>query len=106
MFADAVQRVRFSKGMNIKQLATELGYDASYITRLENGSRDPSLAFLLRLLEIADERDRLEILCEIGFSELDPVAIDVHLAMRGESWSQQRKKAFRQTVHSLIRTAN
>lgn len=106
MFADAVLRVRSSKAMTKKHFGLLLGCDPSYITRLENGDRDPSLAFLLRLLEIADERDRLEILREIGFDELDPVAIDVHLAMRSNAWSQQRKNAFRQTVHTLIRTTS
>lgn len=106
MLDRAIFRVRSSMNLNKRAFARVLGYDGSYITRLENGSRDPSLAFLLRLLEVADERDRLEILREIGFQELDPVAIDVHLAMQGDTWSQQRKNAFRQTVHTLIRTAS
>jgi transcriptional regulator with XRE-family HTH domain len=92
--------------MMVKTFGELLGYHPSYITKLENGTRDPSLTFILRLIEVSSPEERMEILQDVGLDDLDSTAVEVHLAMRSGEWSQERKSAFRQTVRTMIRTVS
>ena len=106
MIPDVISRMRTSRNLQVNEFAEILGYESSYVGRLERGKRDPSLALILRLVSIADDLERRELAQELGFDDLDPLAMEVDQAMRGDSWSQQRKTAFRRTVHTLVRTSN
>jgi transcriptional regulator with XRE-family HTH domain len=106
MFSDVIHAMRTRRGQMVKDFAQVIGVDPTYITRLEHGSRDPSLAILLRLIAIGNEGERRDLLREIGLEDIDPIAAEVHNVMRSDEWSQSRKNAFRQTVKTLIQTAS
>src|SRR5262249_28500545 len=51
-FAQMAQEARKRAGMSLKQLSVAIGHDASFLSRLENGSRTPELPFVIRLATI------------------------------------------------------
>src|SRR3954464_12589575 len=44
-FADALARLRMSRGLNKKTLARMMGFDPSYVSHVENGRHRPTLEF-------------------------------------------------------------
>ena len=49
-------RLRIEKGLSQKELADLLGTKQSAISRLENGSYNPTILFLSRLAEVLDKK--------------------------------------------------
>ncbi|PKM49088.1 MAG: transcriptional regulator [Firmicutes bacterium HGW-Firmicutes-7] len=49
-------RLRIEKGLSQKDLADLLGTKQSAISRLENGSYNPSILFLSKLAEVLDKK--------------------------------------------------
>ncbi len=49
-------RLRIEKGLSQKDLADLLGTKQSAISRLENGTSNPSILFLSRLAEVLDKK--------------------------------------------------
>ncbi|MFC7279551.1 multiprotein-bridging factor 1 family protein [Paractinoplanes rhizophilus] len=47
-FADALARLRTSRGLNKKDLARMMGFDPSYVSHVENGRHRPTLEFASR----------------------------------------------------------
>ena len=47
-FADALARLRTSRGLNKKDLARMMGFDPSYVSHVENGRHRPTLEFAVR----------------------------------------------------------
>ena len=47
MFSDRLTQLRKEKGLSQKQLAEDLGVTQATIARYENGTRQPSLDFLV-----------------------------------------------------------
>src|SRR5689334_17451015 len=47
-FADALARLRTSRGLNKKTLARMMGFDPSYVSHVENGRHRPTLEFAAR----------------------------------------------------------
>lgn len=49
---DMIEKLRDTTGLSQRALAGKLNVDPSYLSRLESGARDPSIAFLRRLAEV------------------------------------------------------
>ena len=54
LLGENVRRYRKLKGMTQEQLAAEAGMERSYVSDLERGTRNPSVAALGRLAEALD----------------------------------------------------
>lgn len=49
-FGQKLKRLRQAKGLTLKELATQLGYDShSYISELESGRKSPSVEIVVAL---------------------------------------------------------
>lgn len=72
-FAEALRRFRESRGLSQSRLAAAAGYDHSYVSRLESGSRMPTRDAVINIATAlgadAGERDRL--LAAAGFMPVD-----------------------------------
>lgn len=52
-FGEKLRTLRTQRGMTLRELAAALGYDAHvYISLVETGKRQPSLALVMRVSEV------------------------------------------------------
>ena len=106
MFCEIVHDMRERRGETMVQFAARIGYSQGQVSKLESGSRMPSLGLIYKLIEVASADERLRILREVGFLDLDPLAMEVDRALKGEQWSSPRKAAFRTVLWSLLRAVS
>jgi transcriptional regulator with XRE-family HTH domain len=73
-FADALARLRTSRGLNKKTLAMKMGFDPSYISHVENGRHRPTLEFAVRADAVLEAGGALTAAFEEFWAEAHPLS--------------------------------
>src|SRR4051794_33019108 len=73
-FADALARLRTSRGLNKKTLAAQMGFDPSYVSHVENGRHRPTLEFAVRADAVLDAGGALTAAFEEFWAEAHPLS--------------------------------
>lgn len=103
-FGEVLRRWRERHGLMLCEVAAMMECGDDYIGRLEREQRRPSLTLLQRFVQVMDEESRVEALASLGLlGELDPLALEVQIAMTEFPWSPHMKDAFRTTVRTMMR---
>ncbi len=58
IFGKVIQQARYQRQLSQEQLALDANLDRSYISKLENGSYQPSLSTIFALAEVLECRPR------------------------------------------------
>lgn len=95
--------IRERQGWNLKQASEQFGYDRSYVSRVEQGGRTPSLDYVASVMQYAESRELFQLLGILGFT-VDPLAVKVHAALWEDGrWTDQKRAALRLGIDAMLR---
>ena len=86
-------RLRKASGLQGVTIAATVGCDPSYLTRLEQGERDPSRAMALALANVLtlDRYERAQLVCAAGYlPEVDPAFTHL-VCLMASRWSVDKE---------------
>lgn len=92
-FGMQLLRLRRASGLQGVTVAATVGCDPSYLTRLEQGEREPSRSMALALANVLtlDRYERAQLVCAAGYlPEVDP-AFTHMICLMASRWSEDKQ---------------
>lgn len=104
---EIIREVRERTGLSRAEFSRRIGYEVSFIYRLEHGLRGPSLSVVLAIDPLLTKDERMRMLRALGFDiQLHPVTLDVEQALERDTWSPEQKRTFGSAVRTMLRSSS